>query len=113
MRGTARDNYSLISELAKQLKLLAKELDLAVIYLHQTSRAGRTGQEEISLDMGRDSGVAEEAADFILGLWRPELGNKKAQEQESEELKIAILKNRKGRIGTKSFIFEKTTLRII
>ena len=112
MQGSAKDNYSLVSELAKQLKLLAKELDIAVLYLHQTNRSGRTGQEEITLDMGRDSGVAEEAADFILGMWRPAINSADTQKESEEEIIISVLKNRKGMLGRTSFTFDKPTLRI-
>lgn len=49
--------------------------------------------------MLRDSGVIEEAADFVLGAWRPE----KARDLSPADalslrdvLRLAILKNRKG-----------------
>lgn len=112
MKGGGGNAYEVTSELAKLLKVLAKELDVAVLYLHQTSRMGKTGEERLSLDMARDSGVVEEAADFIIGMWRPEINKPEAQEREYEELMVALLKNRKGRIGEESYRFVKRFLRI-
>ena len=112
MKGGGHSPYEVTSELAKQLKVLAKDLDIAILYLHQTSRMGKSGAEKISLDMARDSGVTEEAADFIIGMWRPELNNEQAQERDHEELSVAILKNRKGSIGQASFKFIKPYLKI-
>lgn len=109
-RGTA---YEITSELARLLKALAKELDLAVLYLHQTSRVGGTGAEPLTVDMGRESGVTEEAADFVLGMWRPEINKPEAQERDWERLEIAILKNRKGRMGQASYKFMKPQLQIV
>lgn len=112
MKGSKENAYEVTSELAKQLKVLAKDLDIAVIYLHQTSRAARSGQEAITLDMARDSGVTEEAADFILGMWRPEINKPEAQEKDEEELVVAILKNRKGSMGQAKYKFIKPYLQI-
>ncbi len=112
MRGGHGNAYEVTSELAKLLKSLAKEMDVAILYLHQTSRVGGTGSERLSLDMGRDSGVVEEAADFILGAWRPDINSEDAQKKDSEEMVIGVLKNRKGRLGKASYRFVKKSLRI-
>lgn len=112
MRGGRGTAYEITSELARLLKKLAKELDIAILYLHQTSRMGKTGAEEISLDMSRDSGVVEEAADFIIGIWRPDMNKPEFQESDEERIVIAILKNRKGRLGKVEYKFKKTYLKI-
>lgn len=112
MKGGGINSYEVTSELAKLTKLFAKELDVAVLYLNQTSRAGKTGAEEITFDSARDSGVTEEAADFILGMWRPELNKEDAQKRDYEELVISVLKNRKGRIGQHTYKFVKPYLRV-
>ena len=112
MKGSKGDAYEATSELARLLKALAKELDIAILYLHQTSRSGKTGAEPISFDMGRESGVTEEAADFIIGLWRPQMNDPQVQEKSSEEMIIALLKNRKGSLGQGSYRFAKQYLRI-
>ena len=96
MGGKHTREYELISELARQLKTLAKETDKAVIYLHQTDREGGDGSKPVTMDMGRGSGVGEEAADFIIGAWRPEINNLEAQRSPTEPIVLAILKGRKG-----------------
>lgn len=113
MKGGGGNAYEITSELARMLKALAKEMDIALLYLHQTSRMGKTGAEDITLDMARDSGVVEEAADFIIGMWRPEINDVAAQESDRESIQIAILKNRKGRLGKSEYTFVKPHLRII
>ena len=113
MKGGRGNAYEVTSELARLLKKLAKELDIALLYLHQTSRAGGTGAQEISLDMGRDSGVIEEAADFIIGMWRPDMLKAETQDSDEEKMVISLLKNRKGRVGRLNATFKKACLRIV
>jgi len=111
MQGNARSAYEITSQLAKQMKHLAKEMDLPLIYLHQTSRAGKDGSEEITLDMGRDSGVTEEAADFVIALWRPDMKNPgQAAQKDTETLMLRVLKNRKGPVGEYKLTFAKKQL---
>lgn len=89
MDGEGKEEYQIVSNLAKNLKNLAKFLNLPVVVISQTSRRAGAGDVEISLDMARGSGVIEEAADFILGLW-----------QDNNDLICKILKNRKGPKGS-------------
>lgn len=112
MKGTGQSAYEVTSELAKLFKRLAKELDVAVIYLHQTNRAGKTGAEPITMDMGRDSGQAEEAADFVLGLWRPDIDKPEAKLSREETLTVGLLKCRRGPTGQYDLVFDKKTLKI-
>jgi hypothetical protein len=82
--------YEVISKLAKDCKGLAKNLNVPVVVISQTSReGGGTGTQRIRLTSGRGSGAIEESADFILGLWQHEttFGN---------DIICEILKNRKG-----------------
>jgi RecA/RadA recombinase len=112
MDGGYGKEYEQISNLAKQLKSLAKSTDKAVICLHQTNREGGTGAEPITIDMGRGSGVIEEAADFVLGAWRPEKENPEYQKAEIEPLVLSILKGRKGPTGQKKLAFNKRKMTI-
>ena len=95
MDGPGKSQYEIISNIAKDTKLLAKRLDIPVILLAQVSRGqGGSGTQELSLESGRDSGAIEESADFILGLWQQEKeGN---GEDKEYDLICKILKNRKG-----------------
>jgi len=111
MKGVKGNEYEVVSELAKQLKYIAKETDKAIISLHQTNRTGGTGEGEIEMDMARGSGVVEEAADQILGLWRPNINDKDLSKLDQELVNIKILKNRKGGTGIHPMILDKPRLR--
>lgn len=110
MNRGSYSTYEGTSELALRMKNLARELDVALLYLHQTSRAGGDGTIKITMDMARDSGVIEEASDFMIGLWRPDMTTKEAQKSECEQMKVALLKNRKGPNGTVTMMFHKKSL---
>jgi|GEM_PF-523178 len=106
----ARWGYEQVSRIAQDLKDFAKAHQVPVLCLHQTSRASTDGATPVTLDAARDSGVVEEAADFVLGLWRPELAQ--AHQREYEPLTVGVLKNRRGRTGTIQCYIRKTSLRI-
>lgn len=110
MRAGHGSAYEVASRLAIGLKRLAKRHNLAVISLHQISREGGNGTEPVTMDMCRDSGVIEEACDFLIGMWRPE--KESAVKAEEEEIKVALLKNRRGYETKTTLIFNKPTLRI-
>ena len=88
------NEYESISRVAKGMKIVAKMLNLPFIVLSQTSREGKAGMSEVSLNMGRGSGAIEEAADFAFGLWQIE------KDDETKGLVCKILKNRKGAPGS-------------
>lgn len=102
--------YERVSNIARGLKNTAKRLNCAVLVLIQTSRAGGNGGEPVTLEQGRDSGAIEEACDFLLGVWRPELSAK--DRGNSGDMELAILKNRHGRTDDIEMFFDKETLRI-
>lgn len=80
-----QDEYSRISYCAEQSKHLAKSLNIPVIMLTQINRAAvGTDVEKWS---AKGSGAIEASADFMIGL----------QKDESEQLLLRLLKNRKGR----------------
>lgn len=92
MDGDGKDEYQCVSNIARGLKTVAKDINIPIVVLSQVSRKGGDGEVEISLDMGRGSGAIEEGADFVLGLWQVE---KKSSPGEYD-LVCRILKNRKG-----------------
>jgi replicative DNA helicase len=88
------NEYEIVSRLARDVKTMAKEINLPVVLLTQTSRKAGSGDTEITVDMGRGSGAIEEAADFVLGLFQDE---RQTDNGEPEyDLICKILKNRKG-----------------
>jgi len=92
--------YEVTSEHAQRLKSLAKACDVPIIYLHQTSRGAGDGSSPLTLDAGRDSGVTEEVADVVIGLWRPDPDEEGSAEAAdgggAEALDLAVLKARNG-----------------
>jgi replicative DNA helicase len=112
--GTSR--YDRVTECALEVKRFAKRNRAAVILLCQVGRQqGADGSMEIGLESARDSGQIEEAADFMLGLWRP--GHAKGlsnedRERLSSEMKGRLLKNRRGGSFPWNFNFETHRLRI-
>lgn len=88
MDGQGKGEYEIVSNLARDLKNMAKLINLPVIAIAQTSRRAGVGETEIMLDHARGSGAIEEAADFVLGTFK-----------HQDDLILKILKNRKGRTG--------------
>lgn len=85
-----------ISNVSRNLKLMAKELDIPVIALAQLSRAieNRSDKRPQLSDL-RDSGAIEQDADIVAFLYRDEFYN-----PESEEKKICHVITRKFRNGS-------------
>jgi replicative DNA helicase len=114
MDGPGKNEYEIVSQLAKDIKNLAKKINLPIVVLAQTSRKAGSGEVEISLDMGRGSGAIEEAADFVLGMFQIEKEKLMIEGDELEyELICKILKNRKGSKGSRwKLDLDPTNLRI-
>ena len=95
-----KNEYEIVSRLARDIKGLAKELSIPIVLLSQTSRRAGSGEIEISMDMARGSGAVEESADFCLGLFQSERERLGIEADEpSYDLICKILKNRKGPKG--------------
>lgn len=100
--GRTKDQYELVSLIAREQKEMAKRLDLTLVSLHQITKAGKSGGEPVRGYMGRDSGSVQESADIMLGAWRPELaeGITDAEKKHLEGIwRMETLKNRYGPAG--------------
>ena len=88
-----------ISEITRNLKIMAKELNVPVICLSQLSRANESRQEKRPMlsDL-RESGSIEQDADVVIGLYRDGYYNKECENPNLAE--AIVLKNRKGQTGT-------------
>lgn len=87
------DDYHGVSEIARELKNMAKRLNTRVIMLVQLSRGAGDGTIEPKLNHMRDSGSIEEAADIIIGMWR--------SNTDQNRIHCKFLKNRDGILGAK------------
>jgi RecA/RadA recombinase len=108
--------YEHVSLVARELKNLAKRHRVAVVVLCQVTREGASGGEPVTMSMARETGVIEEAADYVLGIWRPELRDGLTKEERAKvrgDFKVRVLKSRNGpRNKTVTLHFEDTTLQI-
>src|SRR5262249_34972394 len=108
--------YEHVSLVARELKNLAKRHRVAVVTLCQVNREGGSGGEPIALTMASETGVIEEAADYVLGIWRPDLKDGLSKEERVDlrgQFKVRVLKSRNGpRNKTVTLRFADTTLRI-
>ena len=94
-----------ISEITRQLKVMAKELNVPVILLSQLSRAveSRTDKRPMLSDL-RESGSIEQDADIVLFLYRDAYYNKESPKQNISECIVA--KNRHGETGIVELVWD-------
>lgn len=102
--GRGKDIYEQTSRLARELKDVAKELNVPVIFLTQVTK-GKGEYDELEIDSGRDSGAIAEGADFVLGIWKNE------EREDVIEYTIGISKNRRGKTGKISVQMDRRSLR--
>ena len=106
MESAKRSNNRVneVSEITRQLKLMAKELNVPVITLSQLNRGaeGRADHRPMLADL-RESGSIEQDADIILFLYRDSYYNQDSEEQNVSECIIA--KNRHGETSTVKLIW--------
>lgn len=107
-RGENRQQ--IVSEISRELKILAKDLRVPVIALSQLSRSVEQRQDKrpILSDL-RESGSIEQDADIVAFLYRDAYYQKEqADSQEANNVTELILeKNRHGSLGTVKLYFHK------
>ena len=128
IEGSNPDNRQQeVSEISRQLKKLAKELEVPVIALSQLSRGVEQRQDKrpVLSDI-RESGSIEQDADIVSFLYRDDYyehegeddddqqGGSPAQQEDDadaanvSEVEVIIEKNRSGPRGTVKLLFAKS-----
>lgn len=115
MRGAQRlKKYEQIAALTSDLKEFAKRKDVFLVLLSQVGRgdSGGGGSRCPNVQSARDSGTIEESADFMLGMWRPDLA-KDCKETLRDLLMLRVLKGRNGGLNEQvAMQFDTDTLRM-
>ncbi|MHB1316062.1 MAG: replicative DNA helicase [Christensenellales bacterium] len=104
MSGTSRseNRQQEISEITRQMKLMARELQVPIMLLSQLNRASekRDQQRPILADL-RESGAIEQDADIVLFISR-----QTAPEGSPSEALVIVAKQRNGPVGDIPLIWE-------
>lgn len=109
IEGRGRENRQQeVSEISRQLKILAKELKVPVIALSQLSRGvdQRNDKRPILSDL-RESGSIEQDADIVAFLYREAYYKRDEQEEPDNVTELILEKNRHGSLGTVQLFFLK------
>lgn len=97
--GGGENRQQVVSDISRNLKLLANELEVPVVCLSQLSRASekRENKRPILSDL-RESGAIEQDADIVMFLYREDYYDNDTENHNIAECIIA--KNRHGETGT-------------
>ena len=101
--GKTENRVQEISAITRNLKIMAKELNIPVIVLSQLARASekRTDHRPVLSDL-RDSGSIEQDADIVLFLYREDYYSNENPNEETDKNKCEciVAKNRHGETTT-------------
>jgi replicative DNA helicase len=95
-----------VSQISRQLKVLARDLDVPVLAMSQLSRAveQRHDKRPILSDL-RESGAIEQDADLVFFIYRDEYYNEESDQQGLAE--VICAKHRNGPTGSEKLSFLK------
>ncbi len=105
MQGTARENRQQeIAEISRNLKNLARELEVPIIAVSQLNR-NLESREDKRPRLGdlRESGSLEQDADIVVFIYRDEYYNESSEKRGIAE--VIVAKHRAGSVGTVEMTF--------
>ena len=115
--GNAR--HQEVSDISRDLKMLAKELNVPVLALSQLSRGitGRKGGVPMLSDL-KESGSIEQDADIVMFIHRPDKMVSTEEELKNSNIKknvaeIRVEKNRSGSTGVAELLFKPECTKFI
>lgn len=94
------NRYEAVSWFSREMKLMAKDLDVPVIVLSQLNRQAAAGQPPRLSDL-RESGAIEQDADCVILLNRETEGDR-----PTGEIVLDVAKNRHGKTGVRSLAWQ-------
>jgi replicative DNA helicase len=108
--GRTENRVQEVSAISRNMKILARELNVPVIAAAQLSRAvEQRADKDPQLSDLRESGSLEQDADIVMFIHRPEMYNKDEMRKNVAQIKIA--KHRNGPTGTVELVFLANTTR--
>lgn len=110
-KGRTESRQQEVSQISRELKMLAKELNVPLVALSQLSRAPetRTGSHKPQLSDLRESGSIEQDADVVMFIYREEVYKPETEKQNIAE--IIVGKQRNGPTGSVELVFRKSLTR--
>jgi len=104
--GTVENRVQEVSQISRQLKVLARDLNVPILAMSQLSRAveQRTDKRPLLSDL-RESGAIEQDADLVMFVYRDEYYNEDSDQQGLAE--VILAKSRNGPTGTEKLAFLK------
>lgn len=112
-RNSGDNRQQEVSEISRNLKILAKEMNCPVIALSQLSRSveQRNDKQPMLSDL-RESGAIEQDADIVMFLYREDYYKKPSEQEEradvNEVVDLNLAKHRNGSVGHISLVFNKS-----
>ena len=119
IKGSTRSENRVqeVSEITRNLKMMAKDLNIPIICCAQLSRGteGRGKSHRPQLSDLRESGSIEQDADIVMMLYRPDYYSGEKEDDGADEAskaseanvaEVIVAKNRHGETGTVQFAFD-------
>jgi replicative DNA helicase len=102
--GNAENRQLEVSDISRNLKILARELEVPIVALSQLSRnlESRSDKRPMLSDL-RESGALEQDSDVVMFLYRDEIYNKESTERGAAD--VIVAKHRAGPIGDMRLVF--------